>query len=191
MITKKRATRETDVTLTLELYGSGRAEVDTGVGFFDHMLTAMAFHGGFDLTLLVSGDLAVDCHHTIEDVGLVLGDALREALGDGSGIARYGDSRVPMDEALAETVLDISGRPYLVFDCPFTVPMIGSYDTQMTEEFFRALAVRAGLTLHIRVPYGKNAHHMTEGIYKSFGRALRMAAARSQGGIPSSKGTLL
>jgi len=184
-----RKTKETDIQLSLCLDG-GAISVSTGVGFFDHMLTAFAVHGGFGLTVKVSGDLEVDCHHTIEDTGIVLGQAIREAVGDKKGIARFGSSYVPMDEALGFCALDISNRAYLVFDASFTAPMIGAYDTQMSEEFFRAVAVNAGITLHLKCEYGKNDHHIVEALYKAFARALKMSVKIEGNEVLSSKGVL-
>lgn len=188
----QRRTNETEITLSLNLDGEGRAQVQTGVGFFDHMLAALCRFALIDLTLTCKGDLQVDAHHTVEDVGLCLGRALGEALGDKRGIARLGHAYVPMDEALAFAALDISGRPYLHFDASFASPMAGEMDTQLAEEFFRAVAVCAGLTVHLQVPYGKNDHHKLEALFKAFGRALRDAAALDARvkGVPSTKGVL-
>ncbi len=187
---QSRTTRETDISLTLCLDG-GEVEVSTGIGFFDHMLTAFATHGGFGLSLKTTGDLFVDCHHTIEDTGIVLGKAFAEALGDKAGIIRFGSFFVPMDEALAFCSVDISGRPYTVFQAEFAEERIGEYDTCMTEEFFRAFAGNAGLTLHIRLEYGKNSHHCVEAIYKAVAHAMRLAVAPSGNGEAlSTKGTL-
>lgn len=183
-----RTTRETDIELTLCLDG-GEVSVDTGIGFFDHMLQAFAVHGGFGLTLRCKGDLQVDGHHTVEDVGIVLGDALAKVLGDRAGITRYGSFFVPMDEALAFCALDVSGRPYLVYDALFAQERAGDYDTCLTPEFFRALAVHAGITLHIRCEYGQNAHHMIEAMFKALGHALQTAVQRRDG-LLSTKGTL-
>lgn len=185
-----RKTKETDITLTLNLDGSGNAEINTGIGFFDHMLTLFARHGGFDLSLYCKGDLNVDPHHSIEDIGIVLGSVLKEALGDKAGICRYGSALIPMDETLAEAVIDLSGRSYLVFHGFFTAERIGDYPTEMTEEFFRALADRAGMTLHLNLRYGKNNHHMTEGLFKAFGHALKEAVAVNGTEILSTKGVL-
>ena len=188
-----RTTAETDITLRLSLDGSGRSAVSTGVGFFDHMLTALARHGGFDLDVKASGDLHIDSHHTVEDVGIVLGQALRQALGDKRGIARFGHAVVPMDEALAEASVDVSGRAFLVWDVTFERPMLGSMDTQLVEEFFRALAGNALVTLHVGRRAGSNAHHVAEACFKAVARALRMAVAiapRLDGAIPSTKGAL-
>ena len=184
-----RKTKETDISLSLCLDG-GEISVSTGVGFFDHMLTAFAVHGGFGLTVKVDGDLEVDCHHTIEDTGIVLGQAIREAVGDKKGIARFGSAYVPMDEALGFCALDISNRAYLVFDAAFTAPMIGAYDTQMSEEFFRAVASNAGITLHLKCEYGKNDHHIVEALYKAFARALKAAVKIEGDTVLSSKGVL-
>ncbi len=186
----ERKTKETDISLELDIYGSGKCDISTGVGFFDHMLTAMCVHGGFDMTLSCKGDLHVDCHHTVEDCGIVMGKAFGEALGDKSGIARFGTAYVPMDEALAFVSLDISNRPYLVFDAAFKAPMCGDYDTQMTAEFFRAFAVNAGITLHAKLMYGENAHHATEALYKALARALKEAVKKNGGAALSSKGVL-
>ena len=185
----KRETKETRIDLTLCLDG-GEIAVQTGIGFFDHMLTALAFYAGFGLQLRVQGDLNVDGHHTVEDTGIVLGQALKEALGDKAGIVRFSSVFVPMDEALCRTVLDISGRPYLVFDAPMPQEIIGEYDSCLTEEFMRALAVNAGLTLHQAALYGKNAHHITEALFKSLGLALKEAVAVGGSGVTSTKGVL-
>lgn len=185
----QRTTKETDISLALCLDG-GVASVSTGIGFFDHMLTALAFYAGFGLELSVLGDLHVDGHHTVEDVGIVLGQALREALGDRRGIRRYGAALVPMDEALCRTVLDCSNRPYLVFDAPMPQPMIGGYDSCLTEEFMRALAMNSGITLHQKCEYGGNAHHITEGLFKSLGMALKEAVRVEGDVVLSTKGAL-
>ncbi|MBC8610254.1 imidazoleglycerol-phosphate dehydratase HisB [Massilimaliae timonensis] len=185
-----RATRETDISVDLNLDGIGTAVIDTGIGFFDHMLTALAVHSGIDLSVTVDGDLEVDCHHTIEDTGIVIGMALGKALSDKSGICRYGTAFIPMDEALGFACLDISGRPFLVFDCDFSSPAIGEMDTQMVEEFFRALAFQAGITLHLRCEYGKNDHHKAEALFKAFAHALKQAVADNGGGVLSTKGIL-
>lgn len=188
MATCMRTTRETDIELSLCLDG-GECRIDTGVGFFDHMLQAWAVHAGFGLTVSCKGDLQVDAHHTVEDVGMVLGDALAKALGDRAGIVRYGSFYVPMDEALAFCSLDVSGRPYLVYDARFPQERTGDYDTCLTVEFFRAVSVHAGLTLHIRCAYGQNAHHMIEAMFKAFGHALSEAVQPKEG-LLSTKGTL-
>ena len=187
-----RKTAETDIALRLELDGTGQSAVQTGVGFLDHMLTLFARHGRFDLTLSCQGDTKVDDHHTLEDVGICLGQALRQALGDRAGIRRAGSAYMPMDEALAFAAIDISGRPYLAFDAAFAAPMCGTMDTQLAEEFFRAVAVHAGLTLHLRVLAGRNDHHKMEALFKAFGLALRDAVtpdARIVGAL-STKGAL-
>ncbi len=189
-VTLTRATKETDISVRLALYESWEADIHTGVGFFDHMLTAFAVHSGVGLSLSCKGDLEVDCHHTVEDVGIVLGMALKEALSGRSGIARYGSARIPMDEALAVADLDVSGRPFLVFRADFSGDRIGEMDTQMVREFFRALAFWAGFTLHLEVPYGENDHHKAEALFKAFAHALRAAVARTGGGVLSSKGVL-
>ena len=190
--TVHRRTKETDVTVTLELDGTGEADIDTGVGFLNHMLTLFAVHGHFDLTVRATGDLDVDWHHTVEDGALTLGEALRKALGDKVGIHRYGSMLLPMDEALAEVILDISGRSYLVWHADIPRVSLGLFDTEMGEDFFRALSVQSGMTLHINVPYGRNTHHMLEAIFKGFGRALSEAVAIDPRvhGIMSSKGAL-
>ena len=185
-----RKTKETQIEATLNLDG-GEVSVETGIGFFDHMLTAFALHGGLGLTLRAKGDLQVDPHHTVEDVGIVLGDAIARAVGDKAGIARYGSFAVPMDESLAFACLDISGRPYLVFRAEFPQERMGEYDACLTEEFFRALAFHAGITLHLISPYGGNSHHKAEALYKAVGHALRLAAAKTGSDeVLSTKGTL-
>lgn len=187
-----RSTKETAISLTLNLDGSGKTAIRTGVGFFDHMLDALCRFALLDLTLTCDGDLAVDAHHTVEDCGICLGKALREALGDRKGIRRTGSAYLPMDEALAFAALDISGRPYLAFSASFLAPICGTMDTQLAEEFFRALAVNASLTLHLKVLEGRNDHHKMEALFKAFGLALREAAAvdpRVQG-VLSTKGSL-
>ncbi len=184
-----RNTKETQITVKLNLDG-GTHSIDTGIGFFDHMLTAFAVHGGFGLEVKVCGDLHVDCHHTVEDTGIVLGKAFAEALGDHSGIARFGSSYVPMDEALGFCALDISGRAFLVFDAPMPQAVIGAYDACMTEEFMRALAFNAGITLHLKSEYGANSHHITEALFKACARALRQAVTQTGGGVLSTKGVL-
>lgn len=185
-----RTTKETDIELSLALNGGNDIVVDTGIGFFDHMLTLFARHGNFDLVVKCKGDLHVDAHHSIEDIGIVLGKALKEALGDKYGIRRYGSALIPMDETLAEVALDLSGRSYLVFNAAFTTDRIGEFPTEMAEEFFRAVADNAGMTLHINLRYGKNNHHIAEGIFKAFGHALKDAVALDGGGILSTKGVL-
>jgi imidazoleglycerol-phosphate dehydratase len=188
-----RKTSETDIALTLSLDGSGRSEIATGIGFLDHMLTAFARHGLFDLDVQAKGDLHIDFHHTTEDVGIVLGQALASALGDKRGIRRFGQALVPMDEALAEVAVDLSGRPFLAWDVTFEQPKIGEMDTELFEEFFRALAMNGLLTLHIQRRAGRNAHHVAEACFKAVARALRMATEadpRAKGAIPSTKGSL-
>jgi imidazoleglycerol-phosphate dehydratase len=188
-----RKTSETDITLTLVLDGSGRADVATGIGFLDHMLTAFARHGLFDLDVQAKGDLHIDFHHTTEDVGIVLGQALATALGDKRGIRRFGQALVPMDEALAEVAIDLSGRPFMAWDVAFEQPKIGEMDTELFEEFFRALAMNGLLTLHVQRRAGHNAHHVAEACFKAVARALRMATEadpRAKGVIPSTKGSL-
>ncbi len=186
-----RKTKETDITIKLNPYGSeGLADINTGIGFFDHMLTAFAVHGGFDLTICCNGDLEVDCHHTIEDIGIALGLAFNKALGDKGGIARYGSFYIPMDESLAFVSLDISGRPYLVFNGGFTADSIGQMDTQMVKEFFRAFAYNFKITLHANIMYGENDHHKVEGLFKALAHSLRIAVAKKSGGVLSTKGVL-
>jgi len=188
-----RTTTETDIALTLALDGTGQAQLSTGIGFFDHMLTAFARHSGFDLTLSATGDLHIDAHHTVEDVGIVLGSAFRQALGEKRGITRFGHALVPMDEALAEAAVDISGRAHLAWSVPFERATLGTMDTQLFEEFFRAFAGNALITLHVTRRAGTNAHHVAEAAFKATARALRMAAAldpRLENAIPSTKGAL-
>lgn len=184
-----RTTKETDITLKLSLDG-GEVKVSTGIGFFDHMLTALAFYAGWGLELTVKGDLHVDGHHTVEDTGIVLGQALKEALGDKKGIRRFGSAFVPMDEALCFTALDFSNRPFLVFDADMPQPMIGDYDSCLTVEFMRAVAMNGGITLHQKCHYGANAHHITEGLFKSLGLAIKDAARIEGTGVISTKGVL-
>ena len=186
----RRDTKETQIVLSLLLEGSGKYEIDTGIGFFDHMLTLFAFHSNFDLVVKADGDLEVCDHHTIEDCGILLGKLFLEALGDKKGIARYGSMNLPMDEVLCNVTLDISGRPYLVFNCELIRENIGTMSCEMVEEFFRAFCVAAGVTLHINVYYGKNDHHKVEAIFKAFGRALKQAVKIESNKIPSSKGVL-
>ena len=189
--TVSRKTRETDINLTLNLDGTGKNSIETGIGFFDHMLTALFYYAGFNAKFIVKGDLDVDCHHTIEDAGIVLGKAFAQIFEDKSGICRFGNSSIPMDEALAHCSLDISSRSYLVFNCEFANQSIGLYDTCMTEEFFRAFASNAGITLHINLLYGKNDHHKTEAIFKAVGSALKTAVRlKDDDLILSTKGVL-
>ncbi|HIS52069.1 MAG TPA: imidazoleglycerol-phosphate dehydratase HisB [Candidatus Onthomonas avicola] len=185
----ERNTKETQVAVSVNLDG-GPVRVSTGIGFFDHMLTAFGFYAKIGLEIAVHGDLEVDGHHTVEDTGIVLGQAVRAALGDRAGIRRYASCYIPMDEALAFTALDFSNRPYLVFDAPMPQPMIGQYDSCLTVEFMRAFAHNAGLTLHQRCLYGENAHHITEALFKSLGMALRDAVRVEGGGVTSTKGVL-
>ena len=190
--TVTRTTRETQIILTLDLDGSGKTELDTGIGFFDHMLDGFARHGLFDLKVQCHGDLEVDCHHTIEDVGIALGTALREALGDKTGLVRYGSSLLPMDETLALCAVDLGGRPYFVYDAALAAPACGGMDTQMAREFFYAVSYTAAMNLHLKVLYGANDHHKLEALFKAFGRALD-AATRTDArieGVLSTKGTL-
>jgi imidazoleglycerol-phosphate dehydratase len=188
-----RTTSETDIALTLDLDGSGEADIATGIGFLDHMLTAMARHALFDIRLVAKGDLHIDFHHTTEDVGIVLGQAFATAIGDKRGIRRFGHALLPMDEALAEAAVDISGRPFLAWDVTFETPKVGEMDTELFEEFFRAFAFNARVTLHVVRRAGRNAHHVAEACFKAMARALRMAAEadpRAAGMIPSTKGAL-
>jgi imidazoleglycerol-phosphate dehydratase len=188
-----RETAETRIHLRLDLDGTGRAEVATGIGFLDHMLTALARHSMVDLSVKAEGDLHIDFHHTTEDVGIVLGQAIRKALADKRGIRRYGQALVPMDEALAECAIDISGRPFLVWSASFPRDKVGEMDTELFEEFFRALAMNSAMTVHLTQRAGTNAHHIAEGLFKAFARALRMAVEadpRAEGTIPSTKGML-
>lgn len=186
-----RATRETDIYILVELDGCGKSDISTGIGFFDHMLTALAKHSGISMTIQVKGDLEVDCHHTIEDTGIALGQALNRAMGDKSGIVRYGTSYIPMDESLAMCSLDISNRPFLVFNCEFTNQSCGGYDLCMTEEFFRAFAFNSGITMHINLLYGSNDHHKAEAIYKAVAHALKTAVSFNEDGSTlSTKGVL-
>lgn len=188
-----RATAETDIGLSMDLDGTGAADVETGVGFFDHMLCALARHSMVDLTLRVKGDTCVDDHHTVEDTGIVMGQALREALGDKRGIRRFGSVMVPLDEALVMAAVDISGRGELFWDVAIGPSKVGSFDTELGHEFFAGLARDAGITLHLRLVCGENAHHILEATFKAFARALREAVEpdfRSAGAIPSTKGSL-
>lgn len=188
-----RRTGETDITISLNLDGKGKSDIKTGIGFFDHMLDALARHGGLDLSVSVEGDLHIDDHHTIEDVGITLGEALYKAIGDKKGIERFGQALVPLDEALCEAVIDISGRPFLSWNISFSREMIGNMATEMIEEFFRALIMSAHITVHLTEKAGKNAHHIAESTFKAFARALRMAVAydpRFADIIPSTKGVL-
>jgi imidazoleglycerol-phosphate dehydratase len=188
----ERTTRETSISVSLSVDGEGRANVSTGLPFFDHMLEQLGAHAGFDLDVEAKGDLEVDAHHTVEDVGLALGEALKQALGDKAGIRRYGIGAAPMDEALVEVALDISGRPFVVHEVDVPAETIGSYDTGLTEDFVRALATAAGITLHVRLRSGRAPHHVVESEFKALARALGDACAHSAGGRrpPSTKGSL-
>jgi imidazoleglycerol-phosphate dehydratase len=188
-----RKTKETDIALALNLDGTGAAEIATGVGFFDHMLTHLAKHSLMDLTVKATGDTHIDDHHTVEDISLVLGAAMDKALGDKAGISRYGWASVPMEEALANVTLDLSGRPAFVFNVKFPSRKIKTFDVELIEEALRSLANTAKMNLHVNVPYGNNSHHMAEGIFKALAKALRQAMAtdeRAPGSVPSTKGTL-
>lgn len=187
-----RNTRETRITVTLELDGTGRTELCTGIGFFDHMLDGFARHGLFDLTVRCDGDLEVDCHHTIEDVGIALGTALRQALGDKAGITRYGSCLLPMDETLALCAVDLGGRPYFVYDAAFASPACGGMDTQMAREFFYAVSYAAAMNLHLKVLYGENDHHKLEAMFKAFAKALDAATKPDTRieGVLSTKGII-
>lgn len=186
----ERKTKETEIFVAVDLDG-GNISIDTGIGFFDHMLTALAMHSGIALTVRAKGDLEVDCHHTVEDVGIVLGQALSKALGDKSGIKRYGSFFIPMDEALAFASVDISGRPFLVFDAEMPQAVVGGFDCCMTEEFFRAFAFNAGITLHIKCEYGLNSHHIIEAIFKAVAHSLACAVEKTDSGKTlSTKGVL-
>ena len=189
--TVTRNTKETKITVTVRLDGRGESEIATGIGFFDHMLTAMSRHSGISMTVHADGDLYVDGHHTVEDTGIVLGQALNQALGDKSGIARYGSAYIPMDEALSFCSLDLSNRPFVVFRGEFTNQMIGQYDACLTEEFFRAFAFNSGMTLHINLLYGTNDHHKCEAVYKAVAHALKTAVKENtDGSTLSTKGVL-
>ena len=189
----KRTTGETDIFVKIDIDGQGKSDIDTGIGFFDHMLTALSKHSGMDLDIKCKGDLYVDAHHSVEDVGIALGQAFAQAIGDKTGIVRYGSARCPLDEALGDAVIDISGRPFIVFNCDFTADKCGEMDTQLFEEFFRSFAFNAGITLHISSPYGVNDHHKAEAMFKSLARAIRQAAAidtRFKDQVISTKGVL-
>jgi len=187
-----RETKETRILVELNLDGQGTGEIRTGIGFFDHLLDALRKHAGFDLTVQADGDLHIDGHHTVEDVGIVIGHAFAKATGDGKGITRFGHAFCPLDETLARTVVDISGRPFFHFDCDKSFGMIGEFDGELFEEFMRAFSVHARITVHMSLLYGKNQHHILEALIKSLARALRMALAMDakQSGIPSTKGVL-
>lgn len=189
-----RKTKETDIAVSVNLDGLGRAQISTGIAFFDHMLEQLAKHGLFDLTISCKGDLQIDCHHTVEDTGIALGQAVKEALADKAGIRRYGHSYVPMDEALSRVALDLSNRPYLVWNVKFTIDRLGEQmETELFFEFFQAFSQAAGITLHVENLYAENNHHRIESVFKAFAKALRMATEidpRAQGQLPSTKGTL-
>jgi imidazoleglycerol-phosphate dehydratase len=188
----QRTTTETDIALSFAIDGSGTADISTGIGFFDHMLTLFAHHGGFDLRVQARGDLDVDGHHTVEDIGLALGRALREALGDKRGIRRYGSFLLPMDEALAMVALDLSGRPYFAHDLRLAGVRVGEFAADLTPHFLRSLATESGMTLHVRLLAGSDAHHVVEAVFKAFARALEQACERHgrDDAVPSTKGTL-
>ena len=185
-----RETKETTVDVTLEVDGTGTTEVSTGIAFFDHMLEQLGKHAGFDLAIRATGDLAVDLHHTVEDVGIVLGNALREALGDKAGVRRFANALVPLDEALVQVAIDLSGRPFLVYDIDPVSEWIGTFDPQLAEEFWKGFVDGARLTLHLRSVTGKNGHHVIEASFKGVARALRDAVRVEGTGVPSTKGTL-
>lgn len=191
-ITVERTTKETRIKMELDLDGAGAHDIRTGIGFFDHMLAQICYHGQFDMKLEAAGDLEVDSHHTVEDVGLVLGEAIRKTLGERRGIRRYGEATIPMDEALAMVVVDLGGRPYLVFRAELGKGQLGGFDLEMVREFFRAVSVQAGMNIHIRLLEGDNLHHSVEAIFKAFGRALSAATRieKNSNDIPSTKGVL-
>ena len=186
----KRDTKETKIQIFLDLDGSGKHDIYTGIGFFDHMLTALCVHAGFDMNIKVEGDLYVDGHHTVEDTGIALGQAFRAAIGDMKGIARYGSFYIPMDEALGFCSLDISNRPYLVYDCSYTNQSTGQFDNFLTEEFMRAFAFNAGITLHLKCLYGANDHHKIEALFKALAHALKAAVKQEGNEVLSTKGVL-
>ena len=186
----KRDTRETKIYIKLDLDGSGKYDIDTGIGFFDHMLTALCVHAGFDMTVKCDGDLYVDGHHSVEDTGIALGMAFKQAIGDMKGINRYSSFYIPMDEALGFCSLDISNRPYLVYDCSYTNQSTGQYDNFLTEEFMRAFAFNAGITLHLKCIYGSNDHHKIEALFKALAHSLKDAVSISGGEVLSTKGVL-
>ena len=191
--TVKRKTKETDVEVTVDLDGTGASSIETGIGFFDHMLDLLARHSRIDLTVKAKGDLHIDHHHTTEDVGIALGQAVKQALGDMKGITRYADVHLPMDEALTRVAIDISGRPFLVFHAEFGRDKVGAFDTELVQEWFRAFAMNSGVTLHVHTLYGSNDHHIAESCFKGLARALRAAVAidpRAANEVPSTKGTL-
>ena len=188
-----RKTKETEIDVAVDLDGTGAAKISTGIGFFDHMLEQLSRHSLIDIAISAKGDLHIDQHHTVEDVGIALGQAIRQALGDRAGISRYADALLPMDETLTRVAIDVSGRPFLVFRTEFPRQKIGEFDTELVREFFQAFAMNAGITLHVETLYGVNAHHISESCFKGLARALRLAAARDprqNGSIPSTKGSL-
>lgn len=187
-----RTTKETDIAITLNLDGTGKSDISTGIGFFDHMLEGFSKHGFFDLSCKVKGDLSVDGHHTVEDTGIVLGSAIKEALGDKKGICRYGSFILPMDDALALCAVDLCGRPFFAFDCEFKSPMVGEFDTDLVREFFYAVSYSAAMNLHLKMLSGANSHHMIEAMFKSFAKALDMATAMDSRitDVLSTKGSL-
>jgi len=188
---QSRVTAETNIRVRLDLDGAGQASISTGVGFFDHMLTLLAKHSGFDLQVNATGDLTVDPHHTVEDIGIVLGDSLRDALGDRSGIRRYGTSHIPMDEALVRSVVDLSGRPFCHFSATVRARRLGTFDTELVEDFLQALATHGRFAVHVDMIRGRNSHHIVEAVFKSLARSLGEAAGLTgSAGIPSTKGTL-
>lgn len=192
-VTINRKTNETDISITIDLDGSGKADIDTGIGFFDHMLNSFAKHGFFDLTVKCKGDLYVDSHHTIEDCGIVLGQAIKKALGDKAGIRRYSGFMMPMDEALIAAAVDLSGRPYLVYDLNLPVPVLGTFDTEMVKEFFYAVSYSAEMNINIKQITGSNTHHIIEAAFKGFANALSLAVEldpRLKGGVLSTKGSI-
>jgi imidazoleglycerol-phosphate dehydratase len=191
--TVKRATKETDVAVSVDLDGRGHATIETGIGFLDHMLDLLSRHSRIDITVKAAGDLHIDHHHTTEDVGIALGQAVKQALGDMKGITRYADVHLPMDEALTRVAVDISGRPFLVFKATFARDKIGTFDTELVKEWFQAFAMNAGITLHVETLYGTNDHHISESCFKGLARALRAAVAidpRAKDEVPSTKGSL-
>ncbi len=190
--TVNRKTKETDISCTFTVEGTGKSNIATGIGFFNHMLEGFTRHGFFDLDMTIKGDLNVDGHHSVEDAGIVLGTAIKEALGDKKGIMRYGSTMLPMDDSLAMCAIDLSGRPYLVFDCDFTVDKVGYLDTELVKEFFYAVSYSAGMNLHLKIMYGQNNHHMIEAMFKAFARALDEATLKDprSNEVLSTKGTL-
>ena len=189
---RERNTKETQIKAVFEIDGTGKSRISTGIGFFDHMLDGFTRHGLFDFTLDVQGDLDVDGHHTVEDTGIVIGQAIREAIGDKEGIRRYGSFMLPMDDALCLCAIDLSGRPYFVFDCAFPAERVGSLDTELVREFFYAVSYSAGMNLHIKMLHGENTHHMIEAMFKAFAKALDMAVSYDEriAGVLSTKGIL-